>query len=157
MRLQFVWIGKTRDRHCAALTADYLARIRRFAPVEIGELKEYSGASGEDDRRVVAAEGIRILEAVERCDQVIVLEERGREFSSVEFADWINGKRETGVKRLAFIIGGFAGVSEDVKRRADLQLALSRMTLTHEMARVVLVEQVYRAFTLLAGMPYHKH
>lgn len=157
MRLQFVWIGKTRDRHCAALAGEYLDRIRRFAPVEMSELKEYSGASGEDDRRVVAAEGAKILESVERSDFVIVLDERGREYSSVEFADLINVKRETGIKRLAFIIGGFAGVSEDVKRRADLQLALSRMTLTHEMARVILVEQVYRAFTLLAGMPYHKH
>ncbi len=154
MRLQFVWIGKTRDRQYAALAGEYLERLRRFAPIEISELKE---AAGEDDRRIVLAEGVRILDAVERSDYVILLDERGREFSSVEFADLINAKRETGIKRLAFIIGGFAGASDDVKRRADLHLALSRMTLPHEMARVVLTEQVYRAFTMLAGMPYHKY
>ncbi|MFN0088162.1 MAG: 23S rRNA (pseudouridine(1915)-N(3))-methyltransferase RlmH [Blastocatellia bacterium] len=156
MRLQFVWIGKTRDRHCAALAGDYLDRIGRFAPYDISELREYSGAAGEDDRRVVAAESARILEAVDRSDFVILLDEQGREYSSTAFADLIRAKRETGVKRLAFIIGGFAGVSADVKQRANLRLALSRLTMTHEMARVVLVEQVYRAFTLLAGMPYHK-
>lgn len=153
MRLHFVWIGKTRDPHCAALTAEYLKRIERFAPCKVGELKE---ASAGDEGRVIAAEGVKLLAAVERDDFVVLLDERGREFSSVEFSQWLDARRQSGIKRLAFIIGGFAGVSEEVRRRADLQVALSRLTLTHELARVILTEQVYRAFTLLAGLPYHK-
>ncbi len=153
MRLHFVWIGKTRNRQCAALVDEYLQRIKRFATVEVSELKEFSGA---DETRALAAEGDKILDSVKGDDFVILLDERGREFSSPEFADLINAKRETGIKRLAFIIGGFAGASDEVKQRANLQVALSRMTLTHELARVILTEQVYRAFTLLAGMPYHK-
>ena len=153
MRLHFVWIGKTRDRQCAALVDDYLQRIKRFAPVEVSELKEFSGA---DETRARAAESDKILDSVKGDDFVILLDERGREFSSPEFADLINVKQQAGAKRLAFIIGGFTGASDEVKQRAALQIALSRMTLTHELARVILTEQVYRAFTLLAGMPYHK-
>ena len=75
---------------------------------------------------------------------------------SPELAEFINAKQQAGIKRLAFVIGGFAGVSDAVKQRSDFQLSLSRMTLTHEFARVLLTEQIYRAFTLLAGLPYHK-
>ncbi len=153
MKLRFVWIGKTRDRHCAALVADYLERIKRFAHCEVSELKEQSGA---DERRVIAAESRKLLSAVEHDDFVALLDEKGGEFDSPQFAEFIAGRQQAGTKRLAFVIGGFAGVSADVKRRADLRLSLSRMTLTRELARVVLTEQVYRAFTLLAGSPYHK-
>ena len=153
MKLHFVWIGKTRDRHCAALIDDYLGRIARFATLEVSELKQRRGG---DEKRVIAAESEKLIAAVERDDFVILLDENGREFSSPEFAEFIGHQRQAGVKRLAFVIGGFAGVSQEVKQRADVQLALSRMTLTHELARLVLVEQIYRAFTLLAGLPYHR-
>lgn len=152
MRLHFVWIGKTKDRHCAALTSDYLERLKRFAACEVRELKEQSG----DEKRILAVEGAKLIEAVELDDFVVLLDERGREISSVELSEFINSKQQTGIKRLAFLIGGFAGVSDQVRQRANLQLSLSRMTLTHELARVILTEQIYRAFTLLAGLPYHK-
>lgn len=154
MKLHLIWIGKTRDRHAAALIDDYLGRLKRFVTCEVSELKEQ--ASGADEQRVVTAESARLLAAVERDDFVILLDEDGRQMSSTELAEFIGQRQQSGVKRLAFIIGGFAGVSDEVKGRAHLQLALSRMTLTHELARVVLTEQVYRAFTLLAGWPYHK-
>ncbi|HEY7181990.1 MAG TPA: 23S rRNA (pseudouridine(1915)-N(3))-methyltransferase RlmH [Blastocatellia bacterium] len=153
VKLHFVWIGKTRDRACAALIADYLERIERFAHCEVSELKEHSGA---DEKRMIAAESRKLISAVERDDFVALLDEKGGEFDSPQFAEFIAGRRQAGTKRLAFVIGGFAGVSDEVKQRAHLRLSLSRMTLTHELARVVLTEQVYRAFTLLTGSPYHK-
>lgn len=153
MRLHFVWIGKTRDRRWATLLEEYLKRIERFIPYELSELKEYSGTAVD---RALVAEGEKILAAVERDDFVILLDERGREYSSTEFAGFINAKQENGIKRLAFIIGGFTGVSDAVKVKADVQISLSKMTMTHEMARVILTEQIYRAFTLIAGLPYHK-
>src|SRR5574341_1092053 len=149
MRLRFVWIGKTRDRHCAALIDDYLERIKRFAPYEVSELKEQSGG---DEKRVIAAESAKLIAAIERDDLVVLLDENGREFSSPQLADFIGEQQQAGTKRLAFVIGGFAGVSDEVKKRASVQLSLSRLTLTHELARVVLTEQIYRAFTLLAGL-----
>jgi 23S rRNA (pseudouridine1915-N3)-methyltransferase len=153
MKLHFVWIGKTRDRNCAALVADYLERTRRFVHHEVSELKEQSGG---DEKRMIAAEGRKLISAIVRDDFVALLDEKGGEFDSPQFAEFIAERQRAGTKRLAFVIGGFAGVSDEVRQRADLRLSLSRMTLTHELARVFLTEQVYRAFTLLAGSPYHK-
>lgn len=154
MRLHFVWIGKTKERHCAALIAEYCNRLTRFAPCEVSELKEPSNSGA--DRRLAALEGEKILTAVERDDYVILLDERGRQFSSPAFAEFLGERQQASVKRLAFIIGGFAGVSDAVRQRAQLVWALSQLTMPHEIARVVLAEQVYRAYTLLAGLPYHK-
>ena len=154
MKLHFVWIGKTKERHCAALVADYLERVARFSPVETSELKEPSAV--RDEKRLVVLEGEKILAAIERDDYVVLLDERGRHFSSPALADWIGARQQASVKRMAFIIGGFAGVSDAVKERAHLTWSLSSLTLPHELARVVLAEQTYRAFTLLAGLPYHK-
>ena len=154
MRLHFVWIGKTGNRECAALAEDYLERIRRFAPCDVSELKEVAPVA--DEKRVIALESNRLITAVERDDFVILLDEGGREFSSLELAEMLRAQQLSGIKRLGLIIGGYAGVSEEVKHRANIKLSLSRLTLTHELTRVVLTEQIYRAFTLLAGMPYHK-
>jgi len=153
VKLRFVWIGKTKDRHCAALTTEYLNRIMRFTSCEVRELKEQSG---NDEKRIIAAEGAKLLDTLAKDDFTVLLDERGREMTSPELANFISDKQQAGIKHLSFVIGGFAGVSEEVKQRANFQLALSRMTLTHELARVLLSEQVYRAFTLLAGLPYHK-
>ncbi len=157
MKLHIVWIGKTRDRNCAALIEDYLERIKRFAPCDVSELKERSGADDKRPDRLVTAEGRKLISAIERDDFVALLDEHGAAFDSPQFAEFIEKRRLAGTKRLAFVIGGFAGVSDEVIKRADIRLSLSRMTLTHELARVILTEQIYRAFTLLAGMPYHKY
>jgi len=154
MRLHFVWIGKTKDRNCRGLIDEYLERIKRFVRVEVSQLKEQSG--GADEKRLIAAEGAKILETIAADDYVVLLDEKGGELSSPEFSDFLNARQQAGTKRLVLVIGGFAGVSAEVRRRANTRLALSRMTLTHEMARVVLTEQVYRALTLSAGLPYHK-
>ncbi len=153
MKLHFVWIGKTKDRHYAALVADYLERIKRFTHVEVTVLKE---RNAEDQSRIIAYEGLKLLDAVESDDFVVLMDERGREKTSRELATFITERQQRAVKRLAFIIGGFAGVNEDVRQWANFHLSLSRMTMTHELARVVLTEQIYRAFTILAGLPYHK-
>lgn len=153
MRLHFVWIGRTKDRRCAGLVEDYVERIRRFVPVEISELRE---PGGSDPDQIIQRESVKLCEAIEKDDLVVLLDERGREMTSTELADFIGRKQSDGTKRLAIVIGGFAGVDQNLKNRADTLLSLSRLTLTHEMARVILTEQLYRAFTILAGFPYHK-
>ncbi|MGE0883470.1 MAG: 23S rRNA (pseudouridine(1915)-N(3))-methyltransferase RlmH [Blastocatellales bacterium] len=153
MKLHFVWIGKTKDRHCAALIADYLDRIKRFASCEVSELKEQGSG---DEKRVIAAESVKLLDALEKDDFIVLLDERGREMTSPELAEFVAARQQAATKRLAFVVGGFAGVSDEVRRRANLQLSLSQMTFPHELARAVLTEQIYRAFTLLGGLPYHK-
>ena len=153
MKLHFVWVGKTKDRHCKALISDYVARIGYFANLDLTELKEVEGSS---EPEIISKEGVKLIESIARDDFVIALDEKGEEIGSRDFAERLRTIRDSGVKRLAFVVGGFAGLSEELKERANLKWSLSRLTLTHEMARAVLAEQVYRAFTLLAGQRYHR-
>lgn len=153
MKLHFVWLGKTKDRHCKALISDYVERIGYFASLDVTELKEVEGSS---EVEIIAKEGGKLIESIARDDFVIALDEKGEQMSSRDFAEKLRTIRDSGVKRLAFVVGGFAGLSEEFKDRANLKWSLSRLTLTHEMARAVLAEQVYRAFTLLAGQRYHR-
>jgi 23S rRNA (pseudouridine1915-N3)-methyltransferase len=155
MRLHFVWVGKTKDRHCAALVEDYLQRLRRFLPVEITEVRDVTTAGAETDERV-SREGTRLLAALSKEEHVILLDERGDSLTTTQLVELLVKHQQGGTKRLAFVVGGFAGVNGTVRQRADQSLSLSRFTLTHEMARVLIAEQLYRATSILAGFPYHK-
>lgn len=154
MRLRLIWVGKTRNEHLRALVEDYLKRLSRFARCEVTELRE-SGAS--DERACIEEEGKRIVGALASDALAVLLDVRGRTvWSSEELAAQIEEWQTRSVKEAAFIVGGHLGVSEEVRRRAQLSWSLSRLTLTHEMARVVLVEQLYRAHTIMRGLPYQK-
>ncbi len=154
MRLRLIWVGKTKNEHVRALLTDYLQRLGRFCRCEVMELRESAGA---DDRVVVEEESKRIAGAL-RADSVTVLldVEGRREWSSQELAAQVEIWQLEGKKEIAFIIGGHLGVAPELKAKADMRWSLSRLTLTHEMARVVLVEQLYRAYTILHGLPYQK-
>jgi len=153
MRLRLVWVGKTRSEPLRSLIDDYLRRLSRFARCEVTELREGAGA---DDRAVLAEEGKRITDALAAGSFVVLLDVEGQQWSSPELAAELERWRKEGRKEVAFVVGGHLGVSEEVRARADVRWSLSRLTLTHEMARVVLAEQLYRGFTILRGMPYQK-
>jgi 23S rRNA (pseudouridine1915-N3)-methyltransferase len=155
MKLRFVWVGKTKRAAVRELVEDYVGRVRRFASVEIVELKDRNDV-GQDARRIIEKEGEDLLQRAAADPFVIALDERGQQFDSPEFAELIERHRQAGTKQLTFMIGGFAGLSDAARGRADLVLALSKMTLTHELARVMLVEQVYRAFAIIHDLPYQK-
>ena len=153
MRLRLIWVGKTRSEPLRSLVDDYLRRLSRFARCEVTELREGAGA---DERAVLAEEGKRIADAVAAGSFVVLLDVEGRQWSSPELAAELERWQNEGRKEVAFVVGGHLGVSDDVKARADVRWSLSRLTLTHEMARVVLAEQLYRGFTILRGLPYQK-
>ena len=150
MRFRFVWIGKTHDAQMRALVDEYLKRLGRFVRCEVTELREGAGRAG------IADESKRIIGALHSDALTVLLDVEGREWSSPQLAAQVEKWQNSGTKEVAFVIGGPEGVSEEVKARADLRWSLSRLTLTHEMARVVLVEQLYRAYTIIHGMPYQK-
>lgn len=150
MKFRFIWIGKTRDAHIRALVDEYSKRLSRFVKFEITELKE--SASNEGSRE----EGKRILAALRDDALIILLDVAGSQWSSHELATEIERWQQSSQKEVVFIIGGQDGVSEDVIKRAKNRWSLSRLTLTHEMARVVLIEQLYRAYTIIHGLPYQK-
>ena len=150
MRFRFIWVGKTRDKRWLALQDEYLKRLSHFVKNEIIELKDGTPPD------TVVKEGERILDILNQNSFVVLLDVKGRSCSSPELAEEIEKWQNRGLKEVAFVIGGAGGVSPAVAERADISLSLSFLTFTHEMARVVLVEQLYRAYTIIKGFPYQK-
>jgi 23S rRNA (pseudouridine1915-N3)-methyltransferase len=143
MKIHLVVLGKTRRPEVRALLDDYLARIRRFAEVQVTELREGSAAS------------LRKL-TLEPSACVVLLDDAGKSQTSGQFAAWLAATRDRGVREIVFLCGGAEGFPEALGRRATHKLSLSPLTFSHELARAMLVEQIYRAFAILAGHPYPK-
>lgn len=141
MKIRLVMLGKTRRSELRALVDEYLKRLRRFTSLECTEL-----------RREAALERLK----VEPTALWVLLDAGGREFRSKEFAHWLAGLRDRGVREVVFLCGDAEGFPASWRQRAQERLSLGRLTLSHELARVVLAEQLYRAFALLAGHPYPK-
>lgn len=152
MRIRFIWPGKTKDEHLRSLVAEYLKRLTRFVRCEMVETR---GTAGTDPASV-AKESSRILDTIPAGSVMVLLDVKGREWNSPELADEVRRWENDSVKEVAIVIGGPEGVSSEVTARAQKRWRLSRLTLTHEMARVVAVEQLYRAYMINRGMPYQK-
>ena len=155
MKLRFVWLGKTKRAPVKELIREYLDRVARFATVEVTELRDRNDVGG-DQQRIIDKEGEDILSSTASAGFLIALDQRGQEMDSIKLAELIEKHRVAGTKQITFVIGGHLGLSDAVRDRAQLLLALSRMTLTHDLVRVLLIEQVYRAFTIIHNLPYQK-
>jgi 23S rRNA (pseudouridine1915-N3)-methyltransferase len=144
MKLRIAWVGKTREPAIQALTAEYLKRLSRYAQTESHELPDEAA----------------LLKLVEKSagrtrPAFILLDQRGRQFSSEDFATLLRDQQDRGTQNVLFAIGPADGFSQQAQQAADLMLSFGKITLAHELARVVLLEQLYRAFTILKGHPYH--
>lgn len=155
MKIQLLVIGKTSADYLNKGTDLYLSRLSHYIPTEIRVLPDIKNTRKLSEEQQKTAEGELFLNALQPGDYVVLLDERGREFSSREFSGFIQQKMNTVARNLVFIIGGPYGFSNGVYARADAQLSLSRMTFSHEMIRLFFIEQVYRAMTILRGEPYH--
>jgi 23S rRNA (pseudouridine1915-N3)-methyltransferase len=154
MRVRFIWVGKTKNEQMRALIDEYLKRLARFVRCEVVEVG--AASSVRTQRAGIEEEGRRIIAALRPGAFVILLDVGGREWSSTGLAAEIERWQVSGTKEAVFVIGGHDGVSAEVFTRANVRWSLSRLTLTHEMARVVLLEQIYRAYTIIHGLPYQK-
>jgi 23S rRNA (pseudouridine1915-N3)-methyltransferase len=152
MRLRIIWIGKTRDARLRALIDDYAERLGHFVRWEVTELREL----GRTDKAGIDKETRRISDGLRPGSVTVLLDSDGAEWTSQQLAAQVQGWEGTGIKEVAFVIGGPNGFSDDFKARVDKRWSLSRLTLTHEMARVLLFEQLYRAYTIIHGLPYQK-
>ena len=152
MRLRIIWIGKTRDARLRALIDDYAERLGHFARCEVTELREL----GRTDKAGIDKETKRISDGLRAGSLTVLLDPDGVEWTSQQLAAHVQGWEGNGIKEVAFVIGGPNGVADDFKARVDKRWSLSRLTLTHEMARVLLFEQLYRAYTIIHGLPYQK-
>lgn len=151
MKISLVAVGRLKDKHASALCADYSGRIARYTPWDIVEVKD---ARGESPARAPHIEADRLLSKLPPGARVVTLDEHGTQRTSVEFSRWL-AEQQRGGQELHFVLGGPWGLGDAVKERAAESLRLSDMTLPHELARVVFLEQLYRAFTILRGSKYH--
>ena len=159
MKIKVVTVGKLKEKYLKDGIAEYSKRITRFAKLEMIELadeKTPDKASESENQKILEIEGQRILSKVGDRDFVIVLAIEGKTFSSEEFSKQLEEASIKGFSTLTFIIGGSLGLSSSVKNRANLSVSFGRLTLPHQLMRLVLVEQIYRAFTIQQGSPYHK-
>ena len=152
MRIRIIWTGKTRDARLRALIEDYAERLSHFARFEVTELREL----GRTDKSGIDKETKRISDALRPGSMTVLLDPDGTEWTSQALAAQVQSWEGNGIKEVAFVIGGPNGLADDLKARADKRWSLSRLTLTHEMARVLLLEQLYRAYTIVHGLPYQK-
>lgn len=151
MKLKVLWVGKTRDPWVKDAVEEYAGRIRRYSPLELLEAREEKGADPAEQQR---RECERLEKLISPAATLVVLDETGEQVSSSGLASFVGKQRDSGTGELVFVIGGAYGFSEEFRKRGKL-LALSKMTFTHQMVRAFLLEQIYRAFTILNGEPYH--
>ena len=155
MKVALVLVGKTVNKHFVELIDEYAGRVKHyigFDIITIPELKNTKSLSADQQKQ---QEGELILKQMQAGDHVVLLDEHGKEFRRVEFASYMEQKMQTVNKRLVFVIGGPYGFSPDVYAKANEKISLSKMTFSHQMVRLIFVEQLYRAMTIIRGEPYH--
>lgn len=154
MKTILLLIGKTQNKHFVAGINDYAERISHYMPFSITTIPELKNTKNLSEQQQKEQEGELIMKQLQPSDTVVLLDEHGKEYRSIEFASWLE-KKQLNARRLVFIIGGPYGFSQHVYTRANEMVSLSQMTFSHQMVRLVFTEQIYRACTILKGEPYH--
>jgi 23S rRNA (pseudouridine1915-N3)-methyltransferase len=152
VKIRVIWPGKTQEEWVRRGIDEYAGRIRRYVQLDLAEAREEKGGSAKIMRE---REGERLARLVPKSARLILLDERGEEMTSPDFAGVLSRYRDGGISEMVIAIGGAYGVSDALRSRADKVISLSRMTFTHQMVRVFLLEQIYRGFTILNNEPYH--
>ncbi len=153
MKIEIWWIGKTFQDFTQKGYAEFLKRIQKFNATEIIEIADIKGQNNPKILKNLEAE--KILAKLKPDDYLILLDEKGKYFSSVEFADFIQKKENQSIKKLVFLIGGAYGFDDKIYERANDKISLSKMTFSHQLIRLIFMEQLYRAYTIIYNFPYH--
>lgn len=156
LKIKFIVVDRTRSPFLKEGETLYLDRLRKYARVEWAEVKPAKIRKGTPDKDILIIEGQNIVRKIEQNDYLVALDRTGHQYNSEELSDYLNRLSISVDGWVCFVIGGPLGLSKEILDRADKVLSLSRLTLTHEMSRIFLVEQVYRAFTIMKGEKYHK-
>jgi len=155
MKIALLQTGKTTDGYVAEGVGLFSARIRKYASLEIITIPDLKNTRNMPVAEQKAKEGRKIMETVGKDDIMVLLDEKGNELRTTEFAGWIRKQSMMTGKRIVFVIGGPWGVSDEVHNSAAFRISLSRMTFPHQLVRILFMEQLYRAFTIIKGEPYH--
>ena len=154
MKITLLVVGKTTDSHIEALIQEYQKRLTHYVPFTLQVIPELKNTKALTSEQQKQAEGELILRTITPATDLILLDEHGKEYRSIEFADYIQKLMSSG-RDVVFVVGGPYGFSEAVYQRANGKISLSKMTFSHQMVRLFFVEQIYRAMTILRGEPYH--
>lgn len=155
MEITLVVIGKTNTKYLIEGIDEYCNRLKHYIPFSILQLPDIKNTKKLSVDQQKDSEGKSLLDVLKPGDCVVLLDERGKEYSSLTFSDYLQRKMNSGLRRLVFIVGGPYGFSNAVYERADEKISLSKMTFSHEMIRLFFTEQIYRAMTIIRGEPYH--
>ncbi len=155
MKIKLLCIGKTDDKNLVKLKTNYQLRLQHYIKFDLEIIPDIKKTKNLSEKQQKELEGELILKKLKPTDKLILLDEKGYEFQSVEFSRFIQKKMNSGIKQLVFVIGGPYGFSEEVYKNATGKVSLSKMTFPHQMVRLIFIEQLYRAFTILKREPYH--
>lgn len=155
MKIKLIAIGKTDDKNLIQLIDDYQKRLSHYIKFEFEIIPDIKNVKNLSENQQKEREGEFILKKIATTDQLILLDEKGYEFRSIEFSRFLQKKMNSGIKQLVFVIGGPYGFSETVYQKAQGKVSLSKMTFSHQMIRLFMIEQLYRGFTILKNEPYH--
>ena len=155
MKIALLQVGKTSERYLAEGIAAFEERIRKYSAFEIITIPDLRSTRSMPVKDQKAREGEKLLHFFNKDDYIVILDDKGKEFSTMEFSSWLEKILILQKKRILFVTGGAWGFSDEVYRKADMRLSLSRLTFSHQMVRLLFIEQLYRAFTVIKGEPYH--
>ena len=155
MKIKLLAIGKTDSKDLQPVIEEYSKRLSFYVSFNFEIIPDIKNAKNLSKKQQKIAEGNELLKRIEKSDTIIILDEKGKTFSSVEFSVFLQKKMNSGLKNLIFIIGGPYGFSEEIYQRANAKISLSTMTFSHQMVRLFFIEQLYRGFTILRNEPYH--
>ena len=155
MKTVFIVVGKTTDKHISALTEEYIGRIGHYIPFQMEVIPELRNTKHLSSEQQKEQEAEFIKKQLQPGDHIVLLDEHGKERRSIDFATWMQKRMTTAPRRLVFIVGGPYGFAPQIHKMAQEEISLSQMTFSHQMIRLLFVEQIYRAMTILNGEPYH--
>ena len=155
MKIKIIAIGKTDNKNLIQLIDDYQKRLSHYIKFEFEIIPDIKNVKNLSENQQKEREGELILKKIAQTDQLILLDEKGYEFRSIEFSRFLQKKMNSGIKQLVFVIGGPYGFSDAVYQKAQGKVSLSKMTFSHQMIRLFMIEQLYRGFSILKGEPYH--
>lgn len=155
MKIKLLAIGKTDDKNLNSLIETYQARLKHYIKFELEIIPDIKNVKNLSENQQKEKEGELILSKLQPTDQLILLDEKGKDFRSLEFSQYLQKKMNSGIKQLVFVIGGPYGFSETVYKKSMGKVSFSKMTFSHQMIRLFVVEQIYRGFTILKNEPYH--
>lgn len=155
MKIKLLAIGKTDNKHLIQLIEEYQNRLKHYIKFELEVIPDIKNVKNLSEVQQKEKEGALILSKLQNTDDLVLLDDKGKHFTSIEFSQYLQKKMNSGIKQLVLVIGGPYGFSDSVYKKAIAKISLSKMTFSHQMIRLFTIEQIYRAFTILKNEPYH--